>query len=322
MEFEGHEMTFQEAERRYADLKRQLEADQISPKEFDAQRRQLMIQDAEGRWWAKSRETGDWHYHDGSAWVPGTPPSYQLPPQTNLPSSAPALDPDGQKWRRGRTFWIWVAGLFGVVALLGVGIVLWLLLPGIQGASKVAQKAVGTPKPAPGYQLAKDDSGNLSVEVPSAWEIETGEKSEGASDASWSSFAGVSIGSSITASANLGAWYDVDAAGVPGVYMVASKELAQKYTDDELVTQGPHDYSSGCTPGEAQNFDRSSYSGKIQAWNCDASGSRRANTLLTASASPQGRECVVVLQVLAYSEADREVAQHILNTFEADCERI
>lgn len=47
-----------------------------------------------------------------------------------------------------------------------------------------------------------------------------------------------------------------------------------------------------------------------------------AYTLLTASASPQGRECVLVLQVLAYSEADREVAQHILNTFEADCERI
>jgi len=215
-----------------------------------------------------------------------------------------------------------VAGLFGVVSLLGVGIVLWLLVPGIQGANNVVQKAVGTPKPAPGYQLVKDDPGNLSAEVPSAWETETGEKSEGASEASWSSYAGVSIGSSITASANLDAWYDVNEAGVPGIYMVASRELAQKYTDDELVTKGPNDYSSGCERGEAENFNRSSYSGKILAWNCDASGPRRAYTLFTASAAPQGRECVVVLQILAYSEADREVAQHILNTFEADCKRI
>lgn len=36
-----------------------------------------MVQDAEGRWWAKHRETGEWHYYDGNAWVRGTPPGYQ-----------------------------------------------------------------------------------------------------------------------------------------------------------------------------------------------------------------------------------------------------
>jgi hypothetical protein len=34
----------------------------------------MMVQDAEGRWWAKHRETGEWHYYDGNAWVRGTPP--------------------------------------------------------------------------------------------------------------------------------------------------------------------------------------------------------------------------------------------------------
>lgn len=33
-----------------------------------------MVQDEEGRWWARSRETGEWHYRDGEAWIPATPP--------------------------------------------------------------------------------------------------------------------------------------------------------------------------------------------------------------------------------------------------------
>ena len=74
------EVNFQEADRRYAELKRQLDAGTISTEEFDAQRQQLLVQDDEGRWWAKSRETGDWHYHDGEGWVRSTPPGYQPPP--------------------------------------------------------------------------------------------------------------------------------------------------------------------------------------------------------------------------------------------------
>ncbi|MDQ3965676.1 MAG: hypothetical protein M3246_04365, partial [Actinomycetota bacterium] len=82
------EVNFQEADRRYAELKRQLDAGTISTEEFDTQLRQLMVQDEEGRWWAKSRKTGEWNYHDGSAWVRGTPPSYQ-PPRTPPAESTP-----------------------------------------------------------------------------------------------------------------------------------------------------------------------------------------------------------------------------------------
>lgn len=71
------EIDFREADRRYAELKGQLDTGTISTGEFDAQLRQLMIQDQQGRWWAKSRGTGEWMCHDGDAWVPGTPPDYQ-----------------------------------------------------------------------------------------------------------------------------------------------------------------------------------------------------------------------------------------------------
>jgi len=36
-----------------------------------------MVQDDEGRWWSKHPENGEWHYHNGSGWVRGTPPGYQ-----------------------------------------------------------------------------------------------------------------------------------------------------------------------------------------------------------------------------------------------------
>lgn len=77
-----------EAERRYAELKRQFDDGTISVHEFNAQRHQLMVQDDEGRWWAKSPINDEWNYYDGSAWVPGTPSGYQE--VTSEPTDSPA----------------------------------------------------------------------------------------------------------------------------------------------------------------------------------------------------------------------------------------
>jgi hypothetical protein len=80
LNFKGGKMDFQEAERRYAELKRQFEAGTIGVDEFNAQRQQLMVQDDEGHWWAKSPDNDEWSYYDGSAWVPGRsyPRAHQL----------------------------------------------------------------------------------------------------------------------------------------------------------------------------------------------------------------------------------------------------
>jgi hypothetical protein len=45
----------------------------------------MMVQDDEHRWWAKSRETGDWYYYDGSDWARGTPPGYEQIATTTVP---------------------------------------------------------------------------------------------------------------------------------------------------------------------------------------------------------------------------------------------
>src|SRR5919202_6794674 len=81
------EKDFREAAVRFAETKRQFDAGSISEEEFDAQRRRLMVQDDEGRWWAKSRKTGEWNYHDGSTWVRSAPPGYQPPPAPSGESS-------------------------------------------------------------------------------------------------------------------------------------------------------------------------------------------------------------------------------------------
>jgi beta-lactam-binding protein with PASTA domain len=92
MDFRERKIDFEEADRRYTELKRQLEAGSISTEEFDAQRKQLMVQDEKGSWWAKGREDGDWYYRGADGWVKGTPPNYQPPPQTTSPDNTPTSD--------------------------------------------------------------------------------------------------------------------------------------------------------------------------------------------------------------------------------------
>ncbi len=163
MDFRRREVNFQEADRRYAELARQRDAGSISDEEFDAQRQQLMVQDDEGRWWAKLGESGEWHYHDGSTWVRGTPPGYQVTePISTEPISSPAqttlpLHPKGvgdqEGGRRGVPPWMLKAGLGGIV-LVGIALVVWALVPYLRGepaSSKQGEAmSVKQGEPAPG----------------------------------------------------------------------------------------------------------------------------------------------------------------------------
>src|SRR5215218_8521183 len=69
--------SFEEVDRRYAQLKRLQHSGEITQEEFDEQLKRSMVQDERGRWWSKSRKSGEWHYNDGNAWIPGTPPDRQ-----------------------------------------------------------------------------------------------------------------------------------------------------------------------------------------------------------------------------------------------------
>jgi hypothetical protein len=91
-ESEDQEVNFQEADRRYAEIKRRHEAGTLTDKEFDEQLKELMVQDQEDRWWLKSRRTGEWHYYDGTAWIKDTPPGYEpLQAASRVPSHSESV---------------------------------------------------------------------------------------------------------------------------------------------------------------------------------------------------------------------------------------
>jgi hypothetical protein len=348
MDFKERELGFQEADRRYAEIKRQRDAGTISDEEFDAQRKRLMVKDGEGRWWAKSGRTGEWNYHDGRAWIRGTPPGYQplptpsaerapdpqprleqgerspSPPKTLLDSSAPIQDPNGGKKRRGARRWASVAvWVFAAVVLVAVvGIVVWMIATGVLEGEGLPPEE--SSEAMPGYALLKHDSGALSVEVPSEWDERVVVDSEGEKGrAAWSSFLGEgeSAGPTMTAVNDLYSWRN-GTPGHQGIYTVASKKLAQEYTDDELITSGPNDYSSSCEAGTPQDFERYPYSGKIQLWNnC---GGDSEHVAITLAVAPKGRDCVIVAQIGGYfrTQTDEENIQHVLDTLKTNCSKI
>src|SRR5215218_6697752 len=110
MSFRERKLSFREVDRLYAELERQHEAGSISDEEFDTQRRQLMVQDDEGRWWAKGHTAGQWRYRAESGWVRGISPGYQPPPTDDASdhccsSSRPSRFPRGVRYAmRARSY--------------------------------------------------------------------------------------------------------------------------------------------------------------------------------------------------------------------------
>ena len=76
MQFGERSTSFSEADRSYAEFRRQRDTGTISDEEFNARLQDLMVQDQGGQWWTKESETGRWMYHNGTDWIPGNPPGY------------------------------------------------------------------------------------------------------------------------------------------------------------------------------------------------------------------------------------------------------
>jgi hypothetical protein len=112
---------FQEADRRYVDIKRSYESGGLTQEELDGQLKQLIVQDEDGRWWVKSPTTGEWHYHDGTAWVKDTPPGYEAPQDTSEDRpeiQQPLIDQSSPPAALSRQGLYWGVGLTSLAAIL------------------------------------------------------------------------------------------------------------------------------------------------------------------------------------------------------------
>ena len=187
-----------------------------------------------------------------------------------------------------------------LLVLLGIGVAVWLLVIGEE------EEAAG-----PDYSVVTD--GVLSAEFPSDWGTATGADSE-AGQSSWSSFLGGDVGASITAAPDLEGW---GASVTVGAYVVASKALAESYTNEDLVVSGPNDMSGACTQEDARDFERGSFQVRVQTWSgCDGEPNLY---FYTVAAAPEDRECVVVMKLGGFGEAERKLGQNVIDTFEVDC---
>jgi hypothetical protein len=89
-------MTFAEADAQYELIKQRYQAGVLTDEQYDDQLRGLMVLDDSGRWWAKSRENGVWHYYEAVSgnWMLGAPP-VTMP--STPPASQPAVQPPTQE---------------------------------------------------------------------------------------------------------------------------------------------------------------------------------------------------------------------------------
>jgi hypothetical protein len=142
----------------------------------------------------------------------------------------------------------------------------------------------------------------------------------------WSTFLGEEIISSLTAAPDIEG-YQTGGDLVSGTYIVASRTLAQSFTEEEAITNALHNASYSLFPnlddnGEAgplEDLKHPHLSGKMQAWR-DCRGLRITNFL--AAATPDGRDCMVFVHVKMAGKADQDVKDHIFDSVDVDCEGV
>lgn len=153
-----------------------------------------------------------------------------------------------------------------------------------------------------GYTRITDDSEALTVFVPKEWtDIETGK---------WV-YQGQAIGTYIQASTDLDKF--INTRSVSGVFIGASKALAARGSNTDLLTAQRSNSSAGCHYGGQTSFTDSFYLGDYDYFlNC----ANRGQNLVQVVARPPNGDYAILLQIKAKSKEDLAAAAEILNTFQ------
>lgn len=195
-------MDFAQADRKYDELKQEYEAGTLSSEAFEEALREIMVLDGQERWWAKSRESGEWHYFDEEKdeWIQAKPPGYhastaaspsepvaggaqrpmrggavtstarepqssaiQSRPTMQVSLAPPAQEDRGPVQRQLRGSRLWILAGLAAVVLLSLGLGAYYLLPRSDPPDTSQAIAEG---PAVTDTVAPEDAVPETVEVP------------------------------------------------------------------------------------------------------------------------------------------------------------
>lgn len=154
-----------------------------------------------------------------------------------------------------------------------------------------------------GYTTVRDDTGTLTIDVPSGWnDTITGAWEE----------EGEEIGVQVSASPDVQSYND--SWETPGVFFGASRQLAQQNPDDtanRVLDQ--FQYDADCEYDGREEYDDGLYRGYFDTWaDCGGTGT----VFQTIAALPESGDYVVLVQTAVTSEADLDAQQKIIETFE------
>lgn len=151
------------------------------------------------------------------------------------------------------------------------------------------------------YEVVSDDTGAMTVEVPTAWNDR--------STLGWDyDLDEIQDGVQIGASPDLQAW--IDGWEFPGMFFGASATLADSFTAETLLDD--NDFSGPCTLDNRYPYEDPAYVGFYDLWlNCGGADT----TFVVVAAAPADGSYLVLVEVQAFTDADLDALDHILGSF-------
>lgn len=149
------------------------------------------------------------------------------------------------------------------------------------------------------YTTITDNSGRLSVEVPTAWTDING--------GSWS-FDDESVGIAVSAAPNIDDFLSTWT--TPGLFFGASEELILRMNEDQMLDE--FTFNASCTYDGREDYSDSLYTGRYDLWSdCDGIGT----VFIVISATPEDRSLLLLVMVQIIDDNDLDALDHILDSF-------
>ncbi|MGQ9928101.1 MAG: S1C family serine protease [Chloroflexaceae bacterium] len=151
------------------------------------------------------------------------------------------------------------------------------------------------------YYTFENDARTIRVDIPRSWsDTSTGSWRRGDSEVPRS----IAVVAAPDINGFLNTWT------TPGMFLGASRQLAQEVTPDQLLDQTA--FNSECTYDSRNDYSDPLYTGRYDVWtNCGG----QDTALLVVAFTPEDRSFLGMVQVQVVSEADLEALDRILDSF-------